>query len=124
MQISKPIIHSSPKRKLTANQLKAKAEHEKWLTSIGAHPKHLAAKKNDYKNEKPKYVLDNTKLSNTIQDGGRATGVMANLYKEKPHVRNQILSKASGVTQLYNKVGYSVAVPSDGKILGSSTRRN
>ncbi len=124
MQISKPIIHSSPKKKLSVKQLKAKAEHEKWLTSIGAHPKQLATKKNDYKNEKPKYVLDNAKLSNKIEDGGRATGVMANLYKEKPHVRNQIIAKASSVTQLYNKGGYSVAVPSDGKILGASTRRN
>jgi hypothetical protein len=124
MHLLGPMYNSngSCKSKPSAKQLKAKAEHEAWLKSRGVHPEQLK-NKTKHKNSLPTYKTDNVKLSNTIQDGGRANGVMANLYKEKPHVQNEILAKAKGVTQLYNKGGYGVAVPSDGNILGSGSRR-
>ena len=124
MQLLRPMFNSngSCKTKPSAKQLKAKAEHEAWLRANGVHPEQLKHK-SKHKNALPKYKTDSAQLSNTIQDGGRAKGVMANLYKEKPHVQNEILAKAKGVTQLYNKGGYGVAVPSDGNMLGSRSRR-
>jgi len=114
--------HGSTKSKPSAKQLRAKAEHEAWLRANGVHPDQLKSKPK-HKNKLPSYKTDDVRLSNKIEDGGRANGVIANLYKEKAHVRNQILAKATGVTQLYNKGGYGVAVPSDGNILGSRSRR-
>jgi phage protein D len=114
--------NGSTKTKSSAKQLKAKAEHEAWLRANGVHPDQLKHKKK-HKIALPSYKTDTAQLSNTIQDGGRANGVMANLYKEKRHVQNEILAKAKGVTQLYNKGGYGVAVPSDGNMLGSRSRR-
>jgi hypothetical protein len=114
--------NGSTKTKSSAKQFKAKAEHEAWLRANGVHPDQLKSK-SKFKNALPSYKTDGVQLSNTIQDGGRAKGVMANLYKEKPHVQNEILAKAKGVTQLYNKGGYGLAVPSDGNILDSRSRR-
>jgi hypothetical protein len=124
MQLLRPMFNSngSCKTKPSAKQLKAKVEHEAWLKTNGVHPDQLKHK-SKLKNALPSYKTDSVQLSNTIQDGGRAKGVMANLYKEKPHVQNEILAKAKGVTQLYNKGGYGVAVPSDGNMLGSRSRR-
>lgn len=124
MHLLGPMYNSNgnTKRKPSAKQLKAKAEHEAWLRKNGVHPDQLTNAKK-HKNKLPTYKTDQVQLSNTIEDGGRATGVMANLYKEKPHVRNEIIAKAAGVTQLYNKGGYGVAVPSDGNMLGSRSRR-
>lgn len=110
------------KRKPSAKELKAKAEHEAWLRKNGVHPDQLTKAKL-HKNELPKYKTEKVALSNTIVDGGRAKGVMANLYKESAHVRAEIAKKATSVTQLYNKGGYGVAVPSDGNMLGSRSRR-
>jgi len=44
--LEKPYINNigSTKKKLTAKQQKAKAEHEAWLRSQGLHPDQLAAK--------------------------------------------------------------------------------
>lgn len=128
MHLLGPMYNSngSCKSKPNAKQIKAKAEHESWLRANGVHPEQLKTKikiKNKYKVNLPSCTTDKIELSNTIVDGGRAKGIMANLYKEKPHVRNEILAKAKGVTQLYNKGGYGVAVPSDGNMLGSRSRR-
>lgn len=124
MHLLGPMYNSngSCKSKPSAKQLKAKAEHEAWLKANGVHPEQLK-NKSKQKIKLPTYVTDKVVLSNTIEDGGRARGVMANLYKEKRHVQNEILAKAKGVTQLYNKGGYGVAVPSDGNMLGSRSRR-
>lgn len=124
MHLLGPMYNSngSCKSKPSAKQLKAKAEHEAWLRTNGVHPEQLK-NKSKQKIKLPTYVTDKVVLSNTIEDGGRARGVMANLYKEKRHVQNEILAKAKGVTQLYNKGGYGVAVPSDGNMLGSRSRR-
>jgi len=114
--------HGSGKRKLNAKQLRAKAEHETWLRRNNVHPDQLAKAK-QYRSPLPSYKVDEVKLSNTVVDGGRAKGIMANLYKESAHVQTQVMAKVAGVTQLYNKGGYGVAVPSDGNCLGSRSRR-
>jgi glutaredoxin 2 len=110
------------KKKMTVRQAQAKAEHEAWLRSRGVHPEQLTKAKL-HKNKIPSYKTEKTELSNTIVDGGRAKGIMANLYKESAHVQTQVMAKVAGVTQLYNKGGYGVAVPSDGNCLGSRSRR-
>jgi hypothetical protein len=108
--------------KPSAKQQQAKAEHEAWLKRNGVHPEQLTKAKL-HKNALPSYKTDKTQLSNTIVDGGRASGIMANLYKEPEHVQKQILAKVASVTPLYNKGGYAVAVKSDGNCLGSRSRR-
>jgi hypothetical protein len=45
----------------------------------GVHPDQLKSKPK-HKNKLPTYKTDAVELSNTIQDGGRANVVMANLY--------------------------------------------
>lgn len=124
MHLLGPMYNSNGKckPKPTAKQVQAKAEHEAWLRKNGVHPEQLTKAKL-HKNAIPSYKTEKTQLSNTIVDGGRAKGIMANLYKEPEHVQKQVVAKVAGVTQLYNKGGYGVAVPSDGNCLGSRSRR-
>ena len=124
MHLLGPMYNSNGKckPKRTAKQVQAKAEHEAWLKRNGVHPDQLTKAKL-HKNTIPSYKTEKVELSNTIMDGGRAKGIMANLYKESAHVQTQVMAKVAGVTQLYNKGGYSVAVPSDGNCLGSRSRR-
>lgn len=123
MQLMKPYFNSngSNKPKPSAKQIQAKMEHEAWLRRNGVHPDQLTkAKTGSYK---PSYKAEKVELGNTIVDGGRVRGIMANLHKEPKHVQNEIMAKAASVTPLYNKGGYAVAVKSDGNCLGSSSRR-
>jgi hypothetical protein len=125
MQLMKPYFTTTKTGRSTkpsAKQQQAKAEHEAWLRKNGVHPEQLTKAKL-HKNALPTYKTEKTQLSNTIVDGGRASGIMANLYKEPEHVRKQILAKVASVTPLYNKGGYAVAVKSDGNCLGSRSRR-
>lgn len=124
MHLLGPMYNSNGKckPKPTAKQIQAKAEHDAWLRKNGVHPEQLTMAKH-HKIKIPSYKTEKTELSNTIVDGGRANGVMANLYKESAHVQTQVMAKVAGVTQLYNKGGYGVAVPSDGNMLGSRSRR-
>ena len=125
MQLMKPMFtttRTGRSTKRSAKQEQAKAEHDVWLRKNGVHPDQLTKAKL-HKNALPSYKTEKTELSNTIVDGGRAKGVMANLYKESAHVQTQVKAKVAGVTQLYNKGGYGVAVPSDGNCLGSRSRR-
>jgi hypothetical protein len=125
MQLMKPQFTTNKtvrSTKPSAKQQQAKAEHEAWLRKNGVHPEQLTKAKL-HKNALPSYKTDKTQLSNTIVDGGRASGIMANLYKEPEHVQKQILAKVASVTPLYNKGGYAVAVKSDGNCLGSRSRR-
>ena len=125
MQLMKPMFtttRTGRSTKRSAKQEQAKAEHDAWLRKNGVHPDQLTKAKL-HKNALPSYKTEKTELSNTIVDGGRAKGVMANLYKESAHVQTQVKAKVAGVTQLYNKGGYGVAVPSDGNCLGSRSRR-
>ena len=118
------------KSKLNAKQQKAQAEHEAWLRKQGLHPDQLATRKafkgtNKPQKNMPDYKVENTiPLSNTIVDGGRARGIMANLHKEKPEVQQAILDKASRVMPLFNKGGLQYATPeTDMTTVGSKSRR-
>lgn len=64
------------------------------------------------------------KTSDTIVDGGRVSGVMANLHNEPAHVQRAILDKAKRVETAYNK-GPLVFVTDgmDIKTMGSRSRR-
>lgn len=118
------------KKKLSAKEQKAKADHEAWLKKQGLHPDQLATRKalkgtGKTKRELPNYKVESTiPLSNTIVDGGRARGIMANLHKEKPEVQQAILDKASRVMPLFNKGGLQYATPdTDMTTVGSKSRR-
>lgn len=125
MQLMKPMFtttRTGRSTKRSAKQEQAKAEHDAWLRKNGVHPDQLTKAKL-HKNALPSYKTEKTELSNTIVDGGRAKGIMANLYKEPEHVQKQVMAKVASVTPLYNKGGYAVAVKSDGNCLGSRSRR-
>lgn len=125
MQLMKPYFTTTKMGRSTkpsAKQVQAKAEHEAWLRRNGVHPEQLTKAKL-HKNALPSYKTDQSQLSNTIVDGGRAKGIMANLHKEPIHVQKQIMAKVASVTPLYNKGGLQVAVKSDGNCLGSRSRR-
>ena len=124
MQLLKPYINNigSHKSKPTARQLQAKAEHDAWLKKNGVHPDQLKNKPKS-KIALPKFKRDDTQLSNTIVDGGRDRSIMGNLYKESDATKRGVLNNVAKTTQLYNKGGYGVAVPSDGNVLGSRSRR-
>lgn len=125
MQLMKPFFTTTKTGRSTkpsAKQIQAKLEHEAWLKRNGVHPEQLTKAKL-HKNVLPSYKTEKVQLSNTIVDGGRAHGIMANLHKEPEHVQKQIMAKVASVTPLYNKGGYAVAVKSDGNCLGSRSRR-
>jgi len=125
MQLMKPYFTTTKTGRSTkpsAKQIQAKAEHEAWLRKNGVHPDQLTRAKS-YKVDLPSYKTEKVQLSNTIVDGGRAKGIMANLHKEPEHVQRQVMAKVASVTPLYNKGGYAVAVKSDGNCLGSRSRR-
>ena len=109
----------------TASLRKAKEEHEAFLKSMGVHSTQLKGKKSSVtiSNKPSRYNGDGIKTSDTIVAGGQAKGIMANLHKEAPHVRNAILEKAAQCTTLYNKGAHGLPVKSDGTILGSQSRR-
>ena len=119
------------KKKLSAKEQKAKAEHEAWLKKQGLHPDQLSTRKalkglpKQPKRELPNYKVESAiPLSNTIVDGGRVKGIMANLHKEKPEVQQAILDKASRCMPLFNKGGYQFATPdTDMTTVGSKSRR-
>lgn len=126
MQLMKPMFTTTktsqgPSTK-SKKQIQAKAEHEAWLKRNGVHPEQLTKAKL-HKNALPSYKVEKVQLGNTIVDGGRVRGIMANIHNEPKHVQNEIKAKAASVTPLYNKGGYAVAVKSDGNCLGSSSRR-
>lgn len=126
MQMMKPMYTTTRTSKAPSTkskkQIQAKMEHEAWLRKNGVHPEQLTKAKL-HKNAIPSYKTEKVQLSNTVVDGGRVRGIMANLHKEPKHVQAEIMAKAQSVTPLYNKGGYAVAVKSDGNCLGSSSRR-
>ena len=118
------------KKKLSAKEQRAKADHEAWLRKQGLHPDQLATRKafkgtNKPQKNMPDYKVESTiPLSNTIVDGGRARGIMVNLHKEKPEVQQAIVDKASRVMPLFNKGGLQYATPdTDMTTVGSKSRR-
>ena len=115
--------HGSGKRKLNAKQLRAKAEHEAWLRRNNVHPDQLAKAK-QYRAPLPSYKVDEVKLSNTVVDGGRVGGIMANLHKESVATKAAILEKASRAVPLYNKGGLQLLSKNEDMTkIGSLSRR-
>jgi hypothetical protein len=115
--------HGSGKRKLNAKQLRAKAEHEAWLRRNNVHPDQLTKAK-QYRAPLPSYKVDDVKLSNTVVDGGRVGGIMANLHKESAATKAAILEKASRAVPLYNKGGLQLLSKNEDMTkIGSLSRR-
>ena len=123
--------YGKSKRKLanTASLRESTAKHDAWLKKQGLHPSQRELKKaftGKFQYDMPDYAIEDTApLSNNLHvDGGRKTGVLANLHKEKPEVQKEILDKASRCMPLFNKGGYQYATPdTDMKMVGSKTRR-
>jgi hypothetical protein len=119
------------KRKLpnTAALREATAKHDAWLRKQGLHPEQRDLKRaftGKFKYDMPDYSIEDTvPLSNNLKvDGGRKTGIMANLHKEKPEVQKEILDKASRCMPLFNKGGIQYATPdTDMTTVGSKSRR-
>ena len=113
------------KKKKTARQLKADAEHEAWLKERGLDRKSVEAKvaREKPRAEMPKYEYKKVQYSNVVGSGTQS-GVMANLHKESPEVQKAILDKASRVMPLYNKGGLQYCTPdTDLKTVGTKSRR-
>lgn len=115
----------SNKKKKSAKQLKADAEHAEWLKKRGVDRATIQAKveKEKPRAEIPKYEYTKVKYSNVVGSGTQS-GVMANIHKEAPHVQKAILDKASRVMPLYNKGGLQYCTPdTDLKTVGTKSRR-
>ena len=113
------------KKKKSAKQLKADAEHEAWLKARGLDRKSVEAKvaREKPRAELPKYEYKKVQYSNVVGSGTQS-GVMANLHKESPEVQKAILDKASRVMPLYNKGGLQYCTPdTDLKTVGTKSRR-
>lgn len=113
------------KKKKTAKQLKADAEHEAWLKKRGVDRASIktAVEKTKPRVELPTYEYTKVQYSNVVGSGTQS-GVMANLHKEPAHVQKAILDKASRVMPLYNKGGLQYCTPeTDLKTVGTKSRR-
>jgi hypothetical protein len=123
--------YGKSKRKLpnTAKLRESTAKHDAWLRKQGLHPEQRELKRaltGKLKLEMPDYSIEDTvALSNNLHvDGGRRTGIMANLHKEKPEVQKEILDKAARTTMAYNKGPTMYFSPeSDTTNLGTQSRR-
>ena len=125
MQLLKPYFtttRSSGRSKASSKLLQKQMEHEAWLRKNGVHPDQLNPEKRG--KLKATYNPESIKTSDTIVDGGRVSGVMANLHNEPAHVQRAILDKAKRVETAYNK-GPLVFVTDgmDIKTMGSRSRR-
>lgn len=113
------------KKKKSAKQLKADAEHEAWLRKRGLDRASVktAVEKAKPRVELPTYEYSKVEYSNSVGSGTK-TGIMANLHKEPAHVQKAILDKASRVMPLYNKGGLQYCTPeTDIKTVGTKSRR-
>lgn len=125
MQLLGPHINTigSSRKKPTAKQLKAKAEHDAWLRKHGVHRDQLKDRPK-LKPALPSYQTEAVALSNTIVDGGRDRSIMGNLYKEPEAVREQVLAKARRTEMAYNKGGLVYVTDGmDIKTMGARSRR-
>lgn len=116
---------SGKKKKKSARQIKADAEHAAWLKARGLDRASVQARvaKEKPRAEMPKYEYTKVKYSNVVGSGTQS-GVMANIHKEAPHVQKAILDKASRVMPLYNKGGLQYCTPdTDLKTVGTKSRR-
>jgi hypothetical protein len=113
------------KKKKSAKQLKADAEHQAWLKKRGLDRQTVqtSVAKANLRAEMPTYEYTKVQYSNVVGSGTH-TGVMANLHKEAPHVQKAILDKASRVMPLFNKGGLQYATEgTDLTTVGSKSRR-
>lgn len=113
------------KKKKSAKQLKADAEHEAWLKKRGLDRDRVKSvvERTKPRAEIPKYEYTKVEYSNVVGSGTQS-GVMANIHKEAPHVQKAILDKASRVMPLYNKGGLQYCTPNtDLKTVGTKSRR-
>lgn len=116
---------SGKKKKKSARQIKADAEHAAWLKSRGLDRATVQAKvaKEKPRAEMPTYEYTKVQYSNVVGTG-TVTGVMSQLHKEAPHVQKAILDKASRVMPLFNKGGLQYATDgTDLKTVGTKSRR-
>lgn len=116
---------SGKKKKKSAKQLKADAEHAAWLKKRGVDRERVQAvvERTKPRAEMPKYEYTKVQYSNVVGSGTQS-GVMANIHKEAPHVQKAILDKASRVMPLYNKGGLQYATDgTDMKTVGTKSRR-
>ena len=124
MQLLKPYFttNKTPTSSKSQKHLKAKSEHEAWLRKNGVHPDQLKPQKRG--KLKSTYKPEVSMTSDTIVDGGRVTGVMANLHNEPEHIQKKILEKAKRVEIAYNKGGLVYVTDGmDIKTMGSRSRR-
>jgi hypothetical protein len=115
----------SNKKKKSAKQFKADAEHQAWLKQRGLDRESVQAKvaREKPRAEMPKYEYKKVQYSNVVGSGTQS-GVMANIHKEAPHVQKAILDKASRVMPLYNKGGLQYMTDgTDPKTVGTKSRR-
>jgi len=124
---------NTKKRGKKSNTSKALvSKHDQWLLKNGVHPEQIKLKKSVDKNWKTDYnesmKVDRSGYVSAGLSGSKSAcakrGVMANLHKEKPEVREAILEKASRVMPLYNKGGLQLLSPSDDLTkIGTLSRR-
>jgi hypothetical protein len=113
----------------TAKLREATAKHDAWLRKQGLHPEQRELKRaftGKFKFDIPDYSIEDTvPLSNNLHvDGGRKTGIMANLHKESKEVQQQIMDKAARTTMAYNKGPIQYFSPeADTTNLGTQSRR-
>lgn len=104
------------KRKTKKKSSKKISQHEIWLLKNGVHPEQIRQKKtvdsswkieysNSMKVDRSTREYDNKELSGNASSCIKR-GVMTNLHKEKPEVREEILAKAKRTAPLYSKGGY------------------
>jgi hypothetical protein len=117
--LEKPYINNigSTKKKPSAKQLKAKAEHEAYLRKMGLHPEQLAAKPRQAPRKLTQVVtVDNTgpQVSNGFAPGGAKKSVFDSewkrTYQDDPVMAERekaALAKAEAIKAnlypLYNK---------------------
>lgn len=124
MQLLKPYFttNKTPTSSNSQKHLEAKDKHEAWLRKNGVHPDQLKPQKRG--KLKSSYKTTASVTSDSIVDGGRVTGVMANLHNEPEHIQKKILEKAKRIEIAYNKGGLVYVTDGmDIKTMGSRSRR-
>jgi hypothetical protein len=103
---------SSKKKKKSAKQLKADAEHAAWLKKRGLDRERVQAivERAKPRAEMPKYEYKKVQYSNVVGSGTQS-GVMANLANESPQTRKEILNKAKRIAPAYSKGAYQYITP-------------
>lgn len=104
---------TSKKKKKSARQIKADAEHATWLKVRGLDRASIQAKvaKENTRAEMPQYEYTKVRYSNVV-GSGTVSGIMANLSNESAQTRKEILNKAKRIAPAYSKGAYQYITPS------------